>query len=500
MSDIERLFEKDRKICHIRNILSLLEWDMETAMPPKGLAEREEEIVLLSSMLHSESVSDELEDLVFSIDESTLRKDSEKALLRWHRKNIRKEKSIPAELVERMNRCKAKAHYSWAEAREKGDYALFRQDLAEIIALSREKAGLINPDAPLYDVLLDDYESGLTMDTLDPLFDALEEKIHSIMDRTDKKASAVSDSFLKCDYDERKLENFCSFLMRKAGFDTERGMCSRSIHPFTTAIGPDDVRITNRFTDESFFAPIATLLHETGHALYDMNSALNPEIRGTSISGGASMAFHESQSRFLENYLGRSRSFWVPYYAELQKIFPSLEDVSLDEFVRAINKSQPSAIRVNADELTYSLHIIVRYRMEKALISGSLPVEDLPAAWNEESRKTIRYDVKSDSEGCLQDTHWASALFGYFPTYALGNIYAASIYESLVREMGSRARLESALESADYSAVLSFLDSNIWRKGGIYEGRQLLLDATGKTLETESYTGYLEAKFISLFS
>ena len=496
---IDALFEFDRKISHIRNILALLEWDMETEMPSQGLEERGEESALLSSLYHKELCSPALAELVSSIDETTLSSDVDKALVRWYKKEIARETRLPSSLVERKSRVTSRAHASWFEAKRNNDFSFFKNDLKEIIDILREEAELIDSEKSRYDVLLDDYESGITTQDIDPLFNSLEAEIHRIMDKTEERSSSFDDGFLRKGYDPSTLEGFCRHVMEKMGFDFSRGTVARSAHPFTTTIGPDDVRVTNRFTDKGLFDPLGSIIHETGHALYEMHSSLNPQIRGTSLSGGTSMGFHESQSRFWENFIGRSRAFWVYYYDDLRKIAPSLKGIALDDFIKGINKSTPSAIRVNADELTYSLHIIMRYRLEKDLIEGDLSVDDLPQAWNEASLNTIRYKVKNDSEGCLQDNHWAGGLFGYFPTYALGNIYAASLYKTLLSHIGGEEVLSASLEKGEYSAIVNFLDRNIWYKGGIYPPKDILLEITGKPLEMDSYVEYLENKFISLF-
>ena len=259
------------------------------------------------------------------------------------------------------------------------------------------------------------------------------------------------------------------------------------------------MRITTRYTDPSVFDPIASVVHETGHALYDSHANLNPEIRGTSIGQGVSMGIHESQSRFWENMMGRSLAFWQCCYPELQEAVPSLKGVSLDAFHRAVNTIEPSAIRVNADEVTYNLHIILRYRMEKAIFEEGRSVSELPELWNTLSGKIIRYEVKNDSEGILQDVHWAGGMFGYFPTYTLGNLHAAAFLKKMTADLGGRDKLDEILRSGNWSAITSWQDENIWSKGGIYTPSDLVRRVTGKSLDAAPFKEYLIDKYKRIY-
>lgn len=496
---LKRLVKEDRALQVLSYALAVLEWDLETGMPSGATEGRIEQMSALSLMMHERTTSPEFVELVSSLEEDEAFAPWCNALIRNHKKNVDRELRIPSSLVVRRSEVCGRSHDRWLEARKASDFSIFASSLEDVVSVEKEIASACDDSKRPYDVLLDFYEPDIGIDVLDPLFDNMERDIHLLMDEVVPEFRSVDDSFLFQGYDAKGLEAFCREVSIAMGFDTNRGAFGISAHPFTTTLGPDDVRITNRFTDAGLFDPIGSQTHETGHALYEQRSSLNPDIRGTSLSGGVSMGIHESQSRFWENFLGRSLGFWKHWYPRLVSHVPCLSDVPLVDFHRAVNKVRPSAIRVNADELTYSLHIILRYRIEKMLMDGSLAVSSVPEAWNVMSRNIIRYVPESDAEGCLQDSHWAGCLFGYFPSYALGNIYAAQFYERMTGDLGGESELGSMLENGDYSAILSWQDRNIWQKGGIYLPKDLLLQVTGSALDAGPYVGYLAKKFKSLF-
>lgn len=491
---LEYLKKKDRECVVLSSISGVLGWDEETVMPEKAVEWRGEQLSFLALKEHEIKKDVKLKEAVYSIDDKTL-SDEEKALVREWKIDIERASGIPERLISEMASETNRARGMWIRARKESRWSLFSSSLKSLVLLNKEYASLIGDGS--YNTLLSLYERGMTEEKIDPLFSSLETAIHSIMDRIEGKR--VDTSFLYKKYDEKKEEEFCSIVSRRMGFDTKRGAFGITAHPFTTTLGPDDVRISNRFTDESVTDPIFSIVHETGHALYEMNASLSDSIRGTRLSEGASMGLHESQSRFWENMMGHSHPFWEYFYPTLKKYMPQLENVDLDSFVLALNYPHPSAIRVNADELTYTLHIILRYRIEKALFSGSLSVDDIPAVWNEESEKLIRYKVKSDSEGCLQDSHWSGGSFGYFPTYALGNLYAAMFLEKLASDLGGKEKIGDILRSGDFSPITSWQNENIWKWGAVYEPETLLRRVTGSDIKAEPFINYLEEKFLTLY-
>ncbi len=491
---LEYLKEKDRELRTVENIEGILGWDEETVMPEKGEKERGEQLSLLALTAHRIKKDERLREAVFTLDGKNL-SDAEGALVREWKRDITLSSIVPERLVKEMAEACSAAHGEWLEARRKSKWSLFSSSMKRLVSLNKEYAQALGDGS--YNTLLDLYERGMNTETLDPLFSSLESSIHSIMDRLEGKSVPLS--FLYEKYDERKEEEFCRLVARTMGFDFSRGAIGVTAHPFTTTLGSDDIRITNRFTDESVTDPIFSIVHETGHALYEQYAALNEEIRGTRLSGGASMGLHESQSRFWENIMGHSHAFWEYFYPTLQSYMPQLENIDLDSFVLALNYPHPSAIRVNADELTYTLHIILRYRIEKALFDGTLCVADIPEVWNEESKEIIRYSVKNDSEGCLQDSHWAGGSFGYFPTYALGNIYASMFYDRMCSDLGGRDNVDSALKKGDFSPITEWQNRNIWKWGAIYEPKTLMERVTGFSLDSSHFVNYLEEKFSRLY-
>lgn len=491
---LKYLKERDRYITNLGYIYGVLSWDFETVMPEGAAEGRIEQFSILSELMHNASLDPKLKEAVYTVEDENI-SDSDKALLREWKKNIENNEKTPLSLVKALSEEEGRAHSLWVEAREKDDFSIFKTSLEKLVQLRKEYASCIGDGT--YDTLLDLYEKGMTREKVDNLFNPLEKSICSLMDRLgDVK---VDNSFLYCDYDVSSLEEFCNSVMFKMGFDKKRGTTGIVAHPFTTNLGPDDIRVSNRFTDDSFVDPIFTIVHETGHALYEMYASLNSDIRATSLSNGVSMGFHESQSRFWENIMGRSKPFWEYFYPQLQHSIPSLKSHSLDEFLLAINRPSPSAIRVNADELTYSLHIILRYRIEKGLFDNSISVSDVPHVWSELSEKLIGYKVKSNREGCLQDSHWSSGSFGYFPTYALGNLYSAMFMNQLYKDKGGKDKVDNALREGNLSFITEWQDKNIWHYGSIYEPNTLLQRICGEELSSSYFIKYLEEKFTSLY-
>ncbi len=491
---LKYLKEKDKETVTLSNIEAVLSWDMETVMPEKAEGERAGQMAYLALKAHEIKKDEKIKEAVYSIDPSTLSV-SDNALVREWKKEIERASLVPSTLVEAIALETGLAHSRWLEGRRENDWKVFLPSMEKLVSLNKEYASCIGDGS--YNTLLDLYERGMTEEKLDSLFSALEASIHSIMDKLEGKT--VDTSFLKFKYDEKKEEEFCRVVATRMGFDERRGAIGVVAHPFTSTLGSDDVRISNRFTDESVTDPIFSIVHETGHALYEMHASLNPEIRGTSLAGGTSMGIHESQSRFWENMMGHSLPFWEYFYPILKEYMPELRDISLEKFVLALNYPQPSAIRVNADELTYSLHIILRYRIEKALFDGSLKVEDVPSVWNELSSSIIRYTVKCDSEGCLQDSHWAGGSFGYFPSYALGNLYSAQFLDKLYVDCGGKDKVDDALRTGNFSLITDWQDRNIWRWGAVLEPSDLIKKVTGSQLSSSPFVNYLEEKFSSLY-
>lgn len=489
---ISFLRKVDREVARIGYILAALDWDTETVMPARASEERAAEMAMLSSLAYEKETSDEIGRALSSVDVSAL-SDADKAIVRERKRAYDEGRRLPSDLPGLLKLAEGEAVAAWKDAREAKDFSILAPSLGRLIDLMKRWAECISPDRSPYDACLDYYEPGLDAETVDSLFAPLEAELKRLRKKYD--VSAVDDSFLFKPYDRGKLHAFCLKVSKAMGFDLKRGAVGITEHPFTTTLGPDDIRISSRYSDKGLFDPIATLIHESGHALYEQRAGANPEIRGTTLSNGASMGFHESQSRLWENLVGRSPEFWSCWYGELKKAAPQLEGVSVEEFLRAANKPSGALLRVNADELTYNLHIILRHKMEKELFSGALSVDKVPERWNDLSEELLGFRPSDDKEGALQDIHWPSGEFGYFPTYSLGNMYAAQIFKTMSEEVDVR----EALAGGRLSELTGWLGEHIWQYGRIYLPEDLIVRVTGAKLDAGIFTAYLEKRYDGLY-
>jgi carboxypeptidase Taq len=335
----------------------------------------------------------------------------------------------------------------------------------------------------------------MTADALDPIFQTLKDFTVPFVAKINQRSARVSDDLLKLDYDEKLQESFAIRILKDCGFDFSKGRLDVSAHPFCTNFSPNDVRITTRYQRHWLPSALFGCLHEMGHALYEMN--INPAYEATPLASGISLGVHESQSRLWENLVGRSKPFWRRYYADLQKTFPNqLAQVPMDDFYRAINRVSPSLIRVEADEVTYNLHIILRYEMEQDFLEGRITAADAPAAWNAKMQSYFAITPPSDRDGILQDVHWSGGGIGYFPTYSLGNILAAQLFEAAGTAIPN---LPAEIERANFAPLLAWLKTNVHQYGKKYPPAELIVRATGRPLTTEPYLRYLRTKFTEVY-
>lgn len=485
----------DRQAVLIGHVLAVLEWDFETSISPRGGTERGEQCAWLEGELHRLMTSPELGEALEALGDNPAGfSDRAKALVRVCGKASRDYRRVPADLVKAFAKATNAASNRWFESRKSNDFASYRPFLERVIELAKERAACISDgEKTPYDTLLDRYEPHMDSARIEALFCQMENTIHKIMSMTEGKSE--DDSFLFGAYPVKTQERLGKAIVRSMGFDMQRGVIGLSHHPFTTSVGADDIRITSRFTDPKVTDSFFSYMHEGGHALYEMGAS-NRLTRGTSLAGGTSMAFHESQSRLWENIVGRSEAFWEHYYPRFQRAYGKrLDGVDLKRFARALNKVMPSDIRVNADEVTYGLHIILRFRLEKALFDGSLKAGDLPGAWDELSLSLLGRRPESDGNGVLQDNHWAGGMFGYFPSYALGNLINAQIYHSMKKELD----VERLLKEGRLKVIKKYLDDKIYRHGAIYESDVLLEKITGERLDGKCFDLYLTEKFKKLY-
>ncbi|MDR0670175.1 MAG: carboxypeptidase M32 [Treponema sp.] len=501
---LETLRQIDREYHRLGKILALLQWDEETCLPPGGVEERAEQLALLQGMAHERLVSPLVGRCLTELGSTTENPRGDEGLpalqrdfLRVMRRAYDREVKLPVEFVSAAARAEGLSQAAWAQARRDNDFSAFLPHLRAMITIARDKArywgyGAGPGDKGLYDGLLDIYEPGLSSAQISALFTPLGERLNALLKKIPPPPPYP---FLEQDYDTGVQERFNRALMEYLGFDTRRGRLDTSAHPFTTSLGPDDVRITTRYFPRSTLSSIFSVIHESGHAFYELG--LPPELRGSCLADGASMAIHESQSRFWENLIGRSRPFWEGLFPVLRSYFPAqLGRVEPDTFYRGINQVRPSLIRVDADELSYSLHIILRFELEKQLIAGELPPEDLPGRWREYSRRYLNLESETDSDGVLQDVHWSMGAFGYFPSYALGNLYGLQFWAQMKKDLPD---LESALAAGNFRPVHQWLADRIYRWGCRLEPSELLAKVTGERLSTGPFLDYIEAKYTCAF-
>ena len=471
------------RLSHQETVLAssndLLEWDEEVVMPRKGVKHRAEQMALLAGITHDRATDPRYEELLGTVEASSLVSDPESPAatnVRELRRGYDKECRMPRRLVEESARVTALAASAWEQARKKNDYKSAAPWLEKVLAIAREEADASGHNGNRYDALLDDYEPGMTSDQLTSLFtqirDGVTPLIEARRDRPPLASLALGTKRFRLD----RQRSFADDVAKTVGFDFDAGRLDIGQNPFCTVIGPDDVRVVLRFYTNDLLRGIFTLLHEVGHALYDQG--LDSAHYGTPMCESTSASFHESQSRLWENFVGRSAGFWRYFYPRLQSTFDrGLRDVSPEAFTQMINCVEPGVIRAEADEVTYNVHILIRVELERALLSGDLVTADLPGAWSELYQRYLGVTPTDDRSGCLQDAHWAEGLIGYFPTYTLGNVYAAQIFEAAGRDLGS---LDEAFGRGDFDGLHEWLRINIHRHGMRYRSSQLIERVTGR--------------------
>lgn len=484
----EELVRLSREETLLASCADLLEWDEEVFMPPSGVEHRAEQLALLAGLSHDRGTNPRYDELLSTLESSSLVSDPESPIavnVRELRRGFDKERKTPRRLVEESARVTALASKAWAKAKRRNSYKTFAPWLERIIALAREEADAVGYNGTRYDALLDDYEPGMTTAHLSQLFDRLTADLVPLVESSKSDSPRLPVKRFRID----RQRDFARRVAGTAGFDFEGARIDTGQHPFCTVIGPGDVRIATRFFTNDVAHGIFTLLHEIGHALYDQG--LDPEHYGTPMGEAASLGLHESQSRLWENFVGRSEGFWKYFYPELQKQFP-LRKVSLDDFRRDINRVEPGAIRVDADEVTYNLHIVIRFELERALLDGDLQVADLPGAWSEYYQRYLGVTPDDDRAGCLQDAHWADGQIGYFPTYALGNVYAAQIFNAAERDLGS---LDGAFAAGDFAGLRQWLGENIHRHGMRYRSHAIVERVSGTPPDASHLIGHLARRY-----
>ncbi len=479
--------------------LALLSWDAETLAPIDASEYTAKSVGILSEEAYHILICDEVESLLKKLSSKKEQESlsvSEQAVVRLLQKEYKKLSCIPAKEYREFSELCATAQSIYCRAKQNDKFEDFAPTLEKLIDYTRRFASYrAEKKDNLYDLLLDEYEEGFTTTVLDDFFTKLRESIVPLIKKVTAKNDTIKKDYNSCNYPVDIQEGFCRFLSGYLGFDFNRGVIGESEHPFTTSLHNHDVRLTNHFYDDNLESAIFSQIHETGHALYEMGVA--DELTGTPAGSAMSMGMHESQSRFYENVLGRSKEFWEPLYEKLQSTYPDeLSDVSLDTFIAGINKAEPSLIRTEADELTYPLHILIRYELEKEIFSGDCTVSELPKLWNQKYEEYLGVTPKSDAEGILQDIHWSMASFGYFPSYAIGSAIAAQLYYYMKQQMP----LDDYLKDGNMVPIREYLRDHIHKYGAVYPTNELLRKVTGEEFNPDYYIRYLTEKYTKLYN
>ncbi|GMR10053.1 MAG: carboxypeptidase M32 [Anaerolineae bacterium] len=502
----DRLHGMAGRIFDLASAAGTLSWDMQTYMPPGGADGRAHSLATLASLAHEFFVRDDFGEALEAAEAEIkdLDPDSDEAgIVARLRRDFDKGRRVPSEWVAESERTVGLAFSAWIEARQASDFAAFQPHIEKVLEVKRSYVSFFEPYDSPYDPLLDDYEPGLKLATVRQIFSELREVQIPLVQAISERSGAVDDSFLRVAYDEKAQWDFGLEVIRDLGYDFDRGRQDKAPHPFSQALNRGDVRITNRVNPNHFGSALFGSMHEAGHAIYSQGiaPALDriPSLSGSTLDSAhdASLGIHESQSRMLENFVGRSRAFWTAYYPRLQAVFPEqLGDIEVDAFYRAINKVDRSLIRVEADEATYNLHILLRFEIEADLIEGNLAVADLPEAWNSKFKEYLGITPPDDRRGVLQDIHWSDGYFGYFPTYTLGNIICAQLWQKLSADVPD---LEAQISRGDFKELIGWLHENVHRHGGKYEPMVLLKRVTGQELSAKPYLEYLSGKYSEIY-
>jgi carboxypeptidase Taq len=485
----------------LQSILSLLHWDQETYMPEGSIQNRSEQISLLSTLIHEKKTSRSFKKLLEKFVSLTngnpkvkgLSKEQLSMLKGWYRE-YKRETKLPSSFVKSFSQLTCEASQIWATARKENNFKLFAPFLQKIITMCRQKTEILGFQDHPYDALLESYEPAMTTHRVETIFTGLKRELIKLLQKI-QNGKPINNEFLHTHVDDATQTRVSKALLLKLPLEKEFTRLDISSHPFSIAMHPHDSRITTRILQDSFMSNIFSILHEAGHSMYELG--LPVQYWGTPHCQPSSLTVHESQSRFWETIIGRGLPFWQDFYPTLQSILPKqLKKVSLQRFYRSINTVSPSFIRVEADEVTYCLHVILRFELEKELIHGTLQVADLPYAWNAKMKELLGITPPSDTLGCLQDIHWSLGDFGYFPTYALGNLLAAQIFKALQKE---HPNWQERIASGELDFIRQWLKINIHQWGKMYDSEQFAKRITGKPLSEEAYCKYLNDKYLKIY-
>ncbi|SET53154.1 carboxypeptidase M32 [[Clostridium] polysaccharolyticum] len=495
----ERLKPYMEKAMALQTALTLFQWDNETAAPKEAGEYTSQVIGTLSDEYYKTYINDEVKYLLDKLagkKEQEALSEQEKAIVKEIQRMDQQLRPVPAEEYKAFSTLTAKSSSIWAKAKADNDYKKFAPVLEEMIEYQKRFARYRKHGRQkLYDILLNDFEPGFNMEQLDIFFGKIKTELVPFIQEVEKKMDKVEKSYEYDRYPIEKQKEFCNWISSYLGFNFNRGILSESAHPFTTNLHNHDVRYTNHYTEEGIEDSIFSAIHETGHALYEFG--VKDEYTLTPVGTGTSMGMHESQSRFFENVIGKSEEFWTPIYSRLVDLFPEqLKNTSVKDFIKGVNKSKPSLIRTQSDELTYPLHILVRYEIEKEIIEHGANVKSLPKMWNQKYKEYLGVEPETDTEGILQDVHWSTGDFGYFPSYALGSAVAAQIYYY----MKSVMPLEEYLKEGNLLPIREFLKEKVHQYGKSKTTNEILKEMTGEEFTADYYIKYLKEKYQKIYN
>ena len=497
MDDYQEFISRVKDIHRIGALQGHLGWDQETIMPPNGAQSRGEILSWLAKEQHLRITDPLLGELVDKLSKNQGLNQDQKSNVKEIKRRFEKASKLPSEFVAEFAKTKSAALLAWQQARSESNFDLFRDTLQKLIDMTKQKIEFYGIETTPYDVLLDEFEVGMTVNDYDPLFDGLKQRLVPLLHKIMKAKEVTPDPVLpeEMTFSIEGQTEFCTKVSNAMGFDFEGGRMDISTHPFSAGLWPGDTRFTTRFDEKDPFSCLYAVMHETGHALYEQG--LSREHSFTPRGDAVSLGVHESQSRFWENQIGRTPSFWHVALPWFKQQFPDSPDWTPEDLNKIANSVTPGFIRVEADEVTYNLHVMLRYEIEKQIFNENLSVDDLPKLWNSMFEEWFGLEVPNDTKGCLQDIHWSMGAFGYFPTYTLGNLYASQLLQAMSDDLGD---IDTIIESGDWSSLLDWLRPRIHEEGSKWTPSELIENATGIPPSPEPFLNYVEEKYSKLYN
>lgn len=489
----QELVKLNQEIKLLSSTASCLGWDQETYLPKKSIQHRADQLSYLSGKIHSMTTGDDFKSKLEAAEQEISNNSSnltESANLREWRHQFDKSNKLTQELVEKSSQCTSLAKASWAEARKKNDFSLFAPHLKELVYLAKEKAELWGYEDEPYDALLGCYERGAKTADVANIFDKFRPQIIETARAAVDKSYSSPARKLEGSFPIMAQQQLNQEVAQSIGFDFEAGRIDTTTHPFCTTLGPQDIRLTTRYYEHDFTASLFGVMHEAGHGLYEQG--LPSDHFGLPSGEAVSLGIHESQSLLWEAHVGRSRGFWNKWFSRVQELFPQMRDWSMDEFLHTINQAKYSLIRVDADEATYDLHILLRFQIERQILNDEVSVNDIPHVWNKNFKEMFGITPNTDTEGCLQDIHWSMGGLGYFSTYTLGNLNASQLFHAATKDTSIR----DSFDRADYTPLLNWMRSNIHAHGSSYLPQDLMKLATGETTNPDYHLAHLKRRFL----